>query len=740
MAKNSESSIAVVTGKRVSRIDGPLKVSGQATYTSDHSFDRMAYAVPVGATVANGKIKKLDASQAKKMKGVLEVFTKDNIGDLFRPTPDEGFTYRTDEPRPPFEDEVIRYYGQYVAVVVAETFEIAQAAAKSVKITYESKTPNLKHEMTQEDQKKTDSERGKAEAEFEKGPVKLNHTYVTPTEVHNPIEMHATVAVWEPDGGVTLYETSQAIETHKNVLSQALGVPADKVRVISKFLGSGFGGKLWAWPHSAMAAASARKLQRPVKLVIDRSMMFMNVGHRPLTQQQIKISCDQKGKLLSLQHHSTSAVDLLGEYKEDCGEATSYLYSVANLKVTTGIARRNRGSPTSMRGPGAVPGLFALESAMDELAIELKMDPVQLRILNDTLTDESTGKPFSSRHFKECLELGAKKFGWEKRNPQVGSMRKEGEILGWGVAACTWLAQRLDASAAVEFGDDGKVRILCGTHDIGTGMYTALAQMVSEQIGVPFSRIEVSLGDTTLPKGPLAGGSMATGSAIPAVLEATKAAVKSLLAGAAKSKDSPFHGEKPESLKFEKGEIRGKKSSMDFAALLKKINMKTVAGSGSAKGDFGDPASKVTTKSFGAQFVEIGWQPEIARLRVKRVVSVIDAGRIINYQPAKNQIEGAIVMGIGMGIFEKSEYDERFGKPINNSLADYVVAVHADCPHIDVTFLDYPDKALNELGARGVGEIGLAGMASALTAAVYHATGVRVRELPVTIESLIKTT
>jgi xanthine dehydrogenase YagR molybdenum-binding subunit len=736
MTKNTDS-IAVTTGKRISRIDGPMKVSGQATYTSDHSFDNIAYAVPVGATIANGKIKKIDASQAKKMKGVLEVFTKENIGALYRPTPGEGFAFRIDESRPPFEDDVVRYYGQYVALVVAETFEIAQAAAKSIKVTYDSKTPNLKAELTQEDIKKTDSERGKAEEAFEKGPVKLNHTYITPTEVHNPIEMHATVAKWEPDGKVTLYETSQAIETHKNVLSQVLGVPIANVRVISKFLGSGFGGKLWAWPHSALAAASSRKLQRPVKLVIDRHMMFTNVGHRPITQQQIKISADASGRLQSLQHHYSTATSLLDSYKENCGESTSFLYSVPNLKVTSGVARRNRGTPTSMRGPGAVPGLFALESAMDELAVELNMDPVKLRIVNDTQTDESTGKPFSSRHLKECLELGAKKFDWEKRNSKVGSMQDSDEILGWGVAACTWAARRLDANVTVELSAEGKLKILCGTHDIGTGMYTALAQIVSEQTGIPFDRIDVQLGDTSLPVGPLAGGSMATGSVVPAAIEATKEVTKSLLAGAAQAKGSPFHGEKPEELKFEKGLVKSKKTSMDFGALLKKMNMNTIAGSGSAKGNFADKNGKMTTKSFGAQFVEIGWQPSIARLRVRRVVTVIDGGRIINFQPAKNQIEGAVVMGIGMGLFEKSEYDDRYGKPVNNNLADYVMSVHADCPDIDVTFLDYPDKELNELGARGVGEIGLAGMASALTAAVYHATGVRVRELPIKIEDLL---
>jgi xanthine dehydrogenase YagR molybdenum-binding subunit len=726
--------IKEVKASRVSRYDGPLKVTGGALYTSDHNFPQMAYAVPVCSKIGNGKLKNLDINEAKKMKGVIEVFTRHNIGPLYRPTPEGGFDYRTDESRPPFEDDVIRYYGQYIAVVVAETFEIAQRAAKSVKATYHSEKPNLDLHYKQEDQVKTDAERGNAATTFKNSSVKIDQTYVTPTEVHNVIELHATVAKWESADQVTLYESSQAIGPHQNVLAQALGIPRENVRVITKFVGSGFGGKLWAWPHSTLAAATSRMIGRPVKLVTDRQMAFTNVGHRPRTQQKIQLSSNDKGELTSLIHEYSSQGGILGEYKENCGEVSGFLYNIPDVKVTSGIARRNQSHPTSMRGPGAVPGLFALESAMDELATKLKMDPVAFRILNDTQTDLHMKKKFSSRHLKECLELGSKKFGWEKRNATIGSMKDGEEILGWGVASCTWQSQRLDAEASFKFKNDGRVSLSCGTHDIGTGMYTVLAQIVQEETGLPYSKMEITLGDTDLPKGPLAGGSMATGSVIPAVTEAIRKSIKNLKTAAIKNPTSPLFGKKEDELKFEKGKLQG----IDFDDLMRKVNMGSIEGRGSSKGNFATKdKEEFSTKSFGAHFVEIGWNPDIAKLRVRRVVTVIDGGRIINYRPALNQIEGAIVMGIGMGMFEEALYDKRDGNVVNSNLADYVLAVHADCPDMDVTFLDYPDKAVNEYGARGVGEIGLAGVAAAITSAVYHATGIRVRELPVTIEKLL---
>jgi xanthine dehydrogenase YagR molybdenum-binding subunit len=728
------------TNAGLPRVDGPLKVSGVAMYTSDHNLPGMLYAVPVCATIANGTIASLDTSRALAMPGVKAVYTRQNIGKLFRTAPAQGFSGIIDERRPPFEDDTIRYYGQYVAAVVALSFEQAVAAANAVKVTYNSNKPDVRKHLETDEKPKVDSQRGDPEPAFQSASVKVDEVYVTPTETHNPIELHASVAAWDGQN-FTLYETSQAVCNHQDVMAQMLGVPLENVRVISRFLGSGFGGKLWPWTHCMIAASAARNLNRPVKLVVTRDMMFQNVGHRPRTQQRIRIGASSDGKLVSLMHDSLNHTSILDDYSEGCSEATAYSYSTPNLRATSALVRRNVGTPTSMRGPGAVPGLFALESAMDELAVKLNMDPVKLRLLNEPEKDEGLNLPFSSRHMVECLNVGAEKFGWSRRTPQVGSMKKDGLILGWGVAGCSWIAERMGSEATVELRDDGSARVSCATQDIGTGTYTVLSQIVSDQTGIPHEKIEVVLGDTKLPPGPISGGSWATASVTPPVIEAIEKAQQTLFTIASKGKDPAFAGKKPEEMAFTAGCVHLKGKSPDtgvrFEQILTAGNLRAVSGSGKSEGTFGDPKKKFSTHSFGAQFAEVTWQPETARLRVSRVVTVIDAGHILNPKPARNQIEGAVVMGVGMALFEETVYDPRFGAPINNNLADYIVATNADAPEIDVTFLDHPDKVLNPLGVRGVGEIGLAGIAAAITSAVHHATGIRVRQLPVRIEDLL---
>jgi xanthine dehydrogenase YagR molybdenum-binding subunit len=749
-----ETPTASPIGRKTPRVDGPLKVSGVAQYASDFHFPGMLYAVPVEATIANGRVVKLDTSAAEKMPGVRAIFHRENIGKIFRSVLGSGLDGIVDERRPPFEDDVVRYYGQYIALAVADTFESAKAAADAVRATYAKEKPNVDTNLIADDEpdvvatsfapaKRVESERGDPEGALANAPVKLDQTYVTPTETHNPIELQATTAIW--DGSMlTIYEESQGIFNLQGVLAQMFGLPKENVRVITKFVGSGFGSKLWPWTHCALAVAAARQLGKPVKLVLSRKMMFQSVGHRPRTQQRVRLGATSDGKLVSLQHDYVNHHAILDNYLEDCGEATPFHYSVPNLRVKFGRARRNVGSPTPMRGPGAVPGLYATESAMNELADQLKMDPVRLRVLNEPKIDEGLGIPFSSRHFLECLELGAEKFGWSKRNPVVGSMKRDGLILGWGMAGCAWVAARFPAAANVQLRDDGTVRVASGTQDIGTGTYTILAQLASEKTGVPLEKIEVALGDTSLPEGPLSGGSMVTGSVIPAVFAAADNAIASLLTIATTTPGSPFEKHKADELAFESGRIfvkaDGPAGGVPFADLLRRANVRLVTGSGKSEATFGNPKPKFSTHSFGCHFVEVTWQPEIARLRVSRVVTVIDAGRILNPLAGRNQIEGAVAMGIGMALLEHTSYDPQNGAPINSNLADYMVAVNADVPPVDVHFVDFPDKEINELGARGIGEIGLAGIAAAITEAVYHATGVRVRELPVKIEHLLTST
>ena len=739
-------------GRDTRRVDGPYKVTGLAQYTSDFRFPGMLYAVPVEATIANGRVLKLDTATAEKMPGVRAILHRGNIGRIFRATYEAGFEGITEEGRPPFEDDIVRYYGQYIALAVAETFETAKAAADAVRATYSKETPNVQTHLESDDEpdvvlttygprERLQSRRGDAEGAFATAPIKLDRTYVTPTETQNPLEPHATTALW--DGSMlTLYESSQGVVNLRAVLAQMFGLPKENVRVITKFVGSGFGCKLYPWPHCALAAAAARQLGKPVKLVLSRKMMFQSVGHRPRSQQRVRLGATPEGKLVSIQHDYVYERSMLDAHHEDCGEATPFQYSVPNLRVTFGRSKRNIGAGADMRGPGRVPGLYATESAMNELAEQLKIDPVKLRILTEPRLDESLGVPFSSRHLVECFEVGAEKFGWSRRTPEVGSMKRDGLTVGWGMAGCSWGSARDICHASVQLRDDGTVRVATATQDIGTGTYTILAQLAAQKTGVSIDKVEVALGDTSLPPGPLSGGSLATGSLVPGVFAAADKAIGSLLVVAALTPGSPFANHSPDQLIFKSGRVfvksDGSAKGVPFHDLLRAANLRLVSGSGRSEATlFSHDKPKFSTHSFGCHFAEVTWQAEIARLRVSRVVTVIDAGRIINPLTGRNQIEGAVVMGIGMAFFEHTTYDPQNGAPINSSLADYLVTVNADAPPIDVHFLNYPDTEINELGARGIGEIGLTGIAAALTEAVHHATGIRVRELPIKVEDLI---
>jgi xanthine dehydrogenase YagR molybdenum-binding subunit len=484
--------------------------------------------------------------------------------------------------------------------------------------------------------------------------------------------------------------------------------------------------------------------------------MFSNVGHRPRTQQRIRIGATNDGKLTAIRHDFYSETSLLDNFVEHCGEQTPFLYSCPNLEVTAAMVRRAVGTPAPMRGPGAVPGLFALESAMNELAWKLNMDPLQLRLMNDAERDEGTNRPFSSRHLKECWTAGGEKIGWKDRNPKIGSMRRDGKIVGVGLGGASWAAGRPACVATVEFCPNGRVCVRCATQDIGTGTYTLFAQVVHEKTGVPLDRIDVIIGDSRLPEGPTSGGSMATSALLPAAAGATEKSTSRLLHIAAMTPGSPFHGAHPDSLTIAEGRVMAKAGQpqvqgvayrgadvaakgLPFEEILRLANLGSVSATDHSSSSWEDPkAREYSMHSFGAHFAEVEWDPEIVRLRVSRIVSVFDAGRIINKGAGTNQILGAAVMGLGMSLLEDTIHDQRTGQPINGSFADYLVPTCADLPQQDVIFLDYPDYHVNEYGARGIGEIGMAGVAAAVTDAVYHATGVRVRDLPVRIEDLLQ--
>lgn len=728
-------------GQPVTRIDGKLKVTGRAPYTLEHPIENVAYGVTVASTIGRGKIKRIDTAEAEKIPGVLAILHHGNAEKLYRPAGSLEESSRPGESRPPFEDENIYYYGQYVALVIADTFEQAQDAASHVRVEYDAQRPAIRLEDGEKQSKASANySRGNFDSAFQQAEVKLEQTYTTPIEVHNPMEMHGTIAIWDQEHDkFTLYESSQGVVNHHNVASQVLGMPPESIQILSPFIGSGFGCKLFPWPHSWMAAMGARRVKRPVKVAVPRQLMFTAVGHRPTIQQRIRIGAKHDGKMLAFANEVLQSSSQVDDFLEDCVDATAMLYSCPNV---TGIQHQislNTGTPTPMRGPGRVPALFAIESALDELAEKLNLDPLELRLRNYAETDESSGHPWSSKHLREAYQQGAERFGWNKRNPKVGSMTHNGEILGWGMATCTWPAHQRGAEVRVRLLADGTARASCATQDIGTGTYTVFAEVVSDKTGLPVDKIQVVLGDSALPPGPTSGGSSATSTVIPAIVKATENAIQAVLKAAAKTPGSPFEKADPKTLKMTAGRVhdqnRSPESGVPFQQIL--ASAKLVGLDGHAKTDGTEEQKNHSTHSFGAHFCEVSFDPEIVRLRVTRWLSVIDGGRMINQKTARNQIMGSVTMGIGMGLLEEAVYDHRTGHPINNNFADYMVAVNADVPNVECIFLDYPDTIMNEYGARGIGEIGLTGCASALATATYHATGVRVRELPIRIEKLM---
>ena len=725
-----------IIGAGVPRIDGPDKLSGRANYAADNLPPNLAYGYGVFSTVASGKVSQLSVDEARNMPGVIDIFHHGHFPTLYHTPSSLAQGNKVEETRLPFEDERVYYEGQFVALVVADTFENARAAARRVKVTYsaDKAVANLEQglEANGTQAGSGNHERGDAASAFDSAATTIDVTYRTPVETHNPMEMHASTAWWD-NGDLTIFDASQGVVVAKGALSKIFAMPPERITVHAPYIGSGFGSKLWTWPHAIATAAASRELGRPVQLVVPRQQMFTTTGHRPETRQRLRLATDDNGKLVSLRHESINTTSFTDQYVETCGSVTKSLYSCPNLTVSHETTQVNRGTPTSMRAPGAAPGLFALESAIDEMADAAGVDPVQFRLDNYAERDESKDLDFSSNHIVEATNQAAERFGWADRNPQIGSMREGREIVGYGMAACNWEALKMACDARVSIRADGTAFASCATQDIGTGTYTIVAQTVSDVTGIPIDRITVKLGDSSYPDGPVSGGSWATATTLPAIAGAARNALDEMKRYATGS-NGAFAGVSGEELEVANGGLRNADGrQVSFAEILE-------AGRyGSADGEAHTEAadSKYSYRSFGAHFVEVRWDPGISHLRVARVVSAIDVGKVINETTARNQVEGAVVMGIGMGLFEATEYDERNARPVNNDYAEYVVPVHADQPEIDVILLDYPDLAFNEYGARGIGEIGVTGLAAAVANAVHHATGKRIRELPITLDKLM---
>jgi xanthine dehydrogenase YagR molybdenum-binding subunit len=735
-------------GGWISRKDGRLKVTGQAPYAADHRIAAVAHAVAIQSTIASGRITTIDSSRAEKAPGVLAIIHHGNAPKLYRPANDFMSASKPGEGRVVFEDDRVHYSGQYVAIVVAETLEQARYAADLVQISYAVEDPIIETEAALDTAylpdeffgEKLATRRGDPEEALSRAAVTHQASYTTPIEHHNPIEPSASIAAWNGDE-LTLYETTQWVAGARKTVAETLGIPEQKIHIVSPFIGGGFGCKGFVWPHSVLSAIAARKVNRPVKLNLTRKQMFSACGHRSETRQHVQLGADRDGRLVAIDHDTVVQTSTVDEFVEACGNTSRFLYSCPNIRVRHQAVRVNIATPTPMRAPGENPGLFALESALDELAHTLKMDPVELRIINHADVNEQSGKPWSSKYLKECYRMAAERFGWARRDPRPGSMRDGNLLVGWGMATATYPGIRSPGAAKVRLLQDGSVEVISATQDMGGGTYTTMAQIVADVMGVSIDRIRTFLGDSLLPPAPVSGGSMTTVSILPAVRKAAQDALSRLRQLAATMPASPFTNRRPDDILAEGGRIlpngTDRSSGLAYEEVLKRTNRPAVEGEGYTGP--GRERDKYAFQSFGAQFVEVKVDPEIARVQVSRVVSAFDVGKIINAKTARSQGYSGVIMGIGMALMEHTVYDSRDGSVVTSNLADYAIPVNADAHSIDILFVDKPDPFIDSdgLGARGVGEITATGVAPAVANAVYHATGRRIRDLPITPDKLL---
>jgi xanthine dehydrogenase YagR molybdenum-binding subunit len=739
-------------GKPIDRVDGRKKITGAARYAAEFKHDRLAHAVLVQSTIPKGRILAIDTSAAKRAPGVIAILSHQNAPKLKQgnsgPKSVPLQSGKMGEDRLPFSDDVIHYAGQHVAVVVADTLDHARHAASLVKVRYQEEKPAL----TMEEAASTaympkasfgrplQHERGDVEAALAApGVVKIQQTYTTPVETNNPMEPSATVAAWDGDK-LTVADATQGVMGTRGILAQVFGIPKENVRVVCPFTGGGFGCKGFVWPHTMIAAMAAKVTGRPVQLNLTRQQMFTSVGHRPPTRQTIALAARKDGKLTALRHETLQPTSTTTEFIEPCGLTTSkMLYSCENVAIPHRLVKVNVGPPTPMRAPGDCPGSFAIESAMDELAYELGIDPVELRLRNYAEMDEGEKKPWSSKHLRECYQRGAEMFGWSKRDPKPGSMKDGDLLVGWGMATALYPGNRRPASARARLTPDGRALVQACTQDLGTGSYTIFTQVAADALGLPVERVTFELGDSEFPEAPGSGGSNTAASVSEAVYQVGGAIRTKLAAIATSDPESPLAGRTADQLTLADGRLfltSDPSRGISVPDLVRRSRMPAIEAEVHVKPE-DEKTKKYSIHSWGAQFCEVRIDPLLPRVQVSRWVSVIDVGRVLNTKLSRSQVMGGVTMGIGMALMEHTVYDPRTGWPVTDNLADYLIPVNADFGSFDVELLNHPDPVINTLGCRGVGEIGITGVAAAIANAVYHATGKRVRDLPITVEKLL---
>jgi xanthine dehydrogenase YagR molybdenum-binding subunit len=697
-------------GQGIDRVDGRLKVTGQARYAAEFAVPGVVHAVLVNSTIGSGAITGFDLAAAQAMPGVLAIITPDNAPKLRIGSQSVH--------APLLQDRDVHFNGQHIAVVVAETLDQADAAASLVRVRYRRDEPVTSMDAVlgqaytpksfRNGARPADSRRGDPDSAFDDAVAKVDASYITPIEHHNPMEPHATIARWDGNR-LTVWTATQGISGAQQALASLFGIDQADVHVICPYVGGGFGCKGNTWPPATLAAMAAKVVGKPVKLAVTRAQMFTSNGYRPRTVQKLRFAADEQGHLVSMRHDGFSQMSqpALGEFSEPVGLATEMLYACPNVAVTHRLVATHASLPTYMRAPGLASGNFALESAIDELAVALRQDPLEFRLRNYAEQEPHQNRPFASKALRECYRQGAEAFGWSRRSHEPRSMRDGNVLIGWGMATSTYPTHRMPAAVRVRVGTNGTALVQVGTQDLGTGTYTVMSQIAADELGIPVDRIQFELGDSAFPHAPVSGGSMTVASVGPAVKAACEA-VRAKLQG---------------------------DPGASLPELLARHNMEFVDGTSEAKP--GDEEKRYAMHAFGAQFAEVRIDADLGEIRVSRFVGAFDAGRVMNAKTARSQLIGGIVYGLGMALLEETHVDGETGRIVNANIAEYLVPVNADVPDIQTIIVPNDELISNPLGAKGIGELPMVGVAAAVANAVYHATGVRVRKVPIRIEDLL---
>ena len=733
----------MIIGEPVDRVDGPLKVTGAAPYPSDFTYPDLAHAVLVQSTIAAGTIRRIDAATAEAAPGVLAVLTHENVPALVDAPPS-----LVDGPPPfPLRDDRIVHRAQHVAVVVAGTREQAAAGARLIEIEYEPtaavlriddpRAPVMPDRSAGLGGRPDDVRRGDVTAALASAAVAYDEVFTTAAVTPNPMGLFATVARWEGDR-LTVHDANQDPLNTRKTLATVFALPETDVRVLVPYLGGGFGSGLRAWPHVILTALAARIVGRPVKLVLTRPQMFTSVGHRPESVQRVRLGATLDGRLVALAHESTSTIGVLDNAQiEPVTQATGNAYACSNVATHDQRARLHIPSPHSMRGPGTTQGNFALESALDELSYTLGIDPIELRLRNYTEAHPVSGRPWSSKSLRECYRAGAERFGWKRRSPEIGSMRDGNWLVGYGMAGVTFTPGEAPCQATVSVRRDGTAHMRSAATDLGTGTYTIATQVTAELLGLDVDHVQDEIGDSDLPFAPYSGGSAMALSLSGAIQDAVANLVRAFLDVVAGDESSPLRDRTPGEVTTAEGGIHvvdAPSIGETYLDILARHGLPEIAADG-ARDPWANGASP-PLGSFAAWFAEVRVDADLGLLRITRIVTAIDAGRILNEKLARSQVIGGTVMGIGMTMLEETVFDPQTGRITNANFGDYLIPTNADVPDLEVVFVGTPDT-VRPLGIKGLGEISIVGVSAAIANAVYHATGRRIRSLPITVEQLI---